>query len=83
MTEPVKRAQASHGFFRELSPASRVRELLRSPTWGLRPRLYALTCFAGLCSEMLGRNKNKVQSTKHKSWKFYLDFAVRLPINAS
>jgi len=30
-----------------LSPASRAQRLLELHTWGLRPRLYAVACFAG------------------------------------
>lgn len=33
---------------RELSPASRAFTLFNVPSWGLRPRLYACACFAGL-----------------------------------
>src|SRR5215216_6207308 len=41
--EPAKRANA-----RRLSPASRAQRLFSYRSWGLRPRLHAVTCFAGL-----------------------------------
>jgi len=50
--EPVKRATALGEI--ALSPASRARRpFLITLPWGLRPRLYAATCFAGFAHNVL------------------------------